>query len=353
MRPARREREHGSGHGGVPEPVRQDGVAGQRQPSVLFVSYDLHANARGGPGRDAVRRLLARWSELIAGRGHGVTATVGVGPTLPPRLGIGAPDGLRELPAFPGERPEPGAGGGEIGVQICGPGPRACEALAGMLAGAGAGVLRPRWRQAGFLASGRPGAGAGFLAPPEAGGTPRDLFGFKNGTANPGPQECEHWVWLPGPGPYADGTFLVVRRIRLRVEEFGRLPVTRQEQIIGRRKQGGEPLGGGSEHDAGDLDARAQDGGYLLPADAHMRLADPRLDGGARMLRRGYSYENNAADRGTLFLAYMRDPLLFVRARQRMASGDALNAFTQPYGSALFYVLPGSRPDRPLGSTVL
>ncbi|MFE3521783.1 Dyp-type peroxidase [Streptomyces sp. NPDC059161] len=343
--------------GAPPGPVRQPGIVEPQQPHALLVSYDLTPGTRGGAGRDAVRRLLARWTEHLteagAGPGPAPTVTVGIGPALPSRLGSGAPEGLRELPAFPGENLDAWAGGGELGVQICAQNPRECQRMAALLAGAGAGVLRPRWRQSGFLPPQHPGRRPGLFSPVRDGETPRDLLGFKNGSANPTPADCERWVWLGGQNPYADGTFLVVRRVRLRTEEFGLLPVFRQEQIIGRRKNGGEPLGGGTEYDEADPHARTPEGGDVLPADAHVRLANPRLDNGARMLRRGYSYENSPQDRGLLFLAYMNDPGLFVRVQQRLAAGDALNSFVQHYGSALFYVLPGARPNRPLGSTVL
>ncbi|GHB79178.1 peroxidase [Streptomyces xanthochromogenes] len=343
----RRERDRRPVQGPPPGPVRQPGVAEPQQPHMLFVSYDLTPGTRGAPGRDAVRRLLARWSELLAGLAPGPTATVGIGPGLPERLGVGAPEGLRELPAFAGEHLDVAAGGGEIGVQICARDARGCERLAGLLAGAGAGVLRPRWRQAGFLSGERPGPRSELLAPPRAGEASRDLLGFKNGTSNPTAAENERWVWLPPGGRYADGTFLVVRRIRLRVEEFGRLPVARQEQIVGCRKGGGEVL-------SSDLNARTPEGSYVLPLDAHVRLAGPGPDGGARMLRRSYSYENSPGDRGMLFLAYMRDPALFVRVGTRLAASDALNSFAEQYGSALFYVLPGvGGSGRALGSTVL
>ncbi|MEV5277427.1 Dyp-type peroxidase [Streptomyces sp. NPDC052811] len=339
--------------GAAARPVRQPGVTEPQQPHALLISYDLTPGTRGAAGRDAVRRLLARWTELLAAAEPGPTATVGIGPALPARLGAGAPEGLRELPAFVGERLDAGAGGGEIAVQICAQDPRACERTAAMLAGAGAGVLLPRWRQSGFLPPERPGPGSGPFTSVRGGDTPRNLLGFKTGTANPTPAESEHWVWLGGRNPYADGTFLVVRRVRLRTEEFGRLPVSRQEQIIGRRKYGGEPLGGGTEHQDVDLEAKTPQGALVLAADAHVRLAHPRLDSGARMLRRGYAYENSPFDRGLLFLAYLKDPALFVRVQQRLAAGDALNSFAQHYGSALFYVLPGARPGFPLGSTVL
>ncbi|WP_406507875.1 Dyp-type peroxidase [Streptomyces sp. NBC_00212] len=349
-----RERPRRPAQGAPRGPVRQAGVTEPRTQHALFLSYDLTPGTRGAPGRDAVRRLLARWSEALSGLEAGATATVGIGPALPARLGVGAPEELRELPAFDGEHLDAGAGGGEIGVQICAGDPWACERAAGLLAGAGTGVLQPRWRQAGFLPAELPGRQSSPFTSLRDGETPRDLLGFKDGSTNPTAAESERWVWLSGQGPYVDGTFLVVRRVRLRADQFGRLPVARQEQIIGRRRRGGEPLGGGAERVQADLDARTPEGGYVLPSDAHVRLANPRLDDGARMLRRGYSYENSPADRGLLFLAYMKDPALFVRVQQRLVAGDALNSFAEHYGSALFYVLPGAvLPNRPLGSGVL
>ncbi|MER5362286.1 hypothetical protein [Streptomyces sp. NPDC002785] len=86
-----------------------------------------------------------------------------------------------------------------------------------------------------------------------------------------------------------------------------------------------------------------------MPATAHVRLASPRFDGGARMLRRSYSYDDGPTDRGLLFCAFMRDPAQFTRVQNRMAARDALNPFLQHRASAVAYVLPGAAPAGTLG----
>ncbi|MFG2146317.1 Dyp-type peroxidase [Streptomyces sp. NPDC048696] len=334
---------HGPGRTPSPE-GHQRGIAEPQPPYALVLSYDLRPGIHGPEGRRAVRRMLATWTralrDLPADDRDRRTATVGVGRNLFARLGLHAPQALRELPAFAGDRLRPEDGGGDVCVQVCARTPDAVGELARGLERVGAGVLRPRWRQAGFLPATRPGQ------------TPRNLLGFKDGTANPTVAEAARWVWL-GAGPYRGGTYLVVRRIRLATGEFAELPVERQERIIGRHKDGGGPLQGGPEHTEADLFAKTPQGRYLLPADAHVRLAHPRFDGGARMMRRGYSYDNGPDDRGLLFLAYLADPELFVRVQRRLAAHDALNPYIEHYGSAVFYVLPGWSGKEVLGGTVL
>ncbi|MFK8912540.1 Dyp-type peroxidase [Streptomyces sp. YS-3] len=320
-------------------PGRQPGVTDRQPPRALLLSYDLSHRTHGPAGREAVLRMFAAWTPVLTAR-DGPTVTVGLGPALFPRLGVRAPEALRDLPAFAGDRLRPEAGGGQVFLQICAATPTACTDLARRLEQTVPGVLRPRWRQAGFLPAAPPGE------------TPRNLLGFKDGTANPTPKQAERWVWL-GPGPHHNATYLVVRRIRLATAEFGSLPVERQERVMGRRKPHGGPLQGGPEHAEPDLLAKTPQGGYLLPADAHVRVAQPRFDGGARILRRGYSYDNTPDDQGLLFLAYMRDPGLFTRVQRRLAGHDALGPFIEHYGSAVFFVPPAAGPEGALGSGVL
>ena len=70
---------------------------------------------------------------------------------------------------------------------------------------------------------------------------------------------------------------------------------TLEERIIGRDKRTGAPLGRRRLYDAPYLEQ--------LPPDSHIRLAAPRSNRGAFILRRGY-----ATGDGLLFLAFMRDP---------------------------------------------
>jgi deferrochelatase/peroxidase EfeB len=81
------------------------------------------------------------------------------------------------------------------------------------------GVAAVRWSQLGF---GRTSTTS------RAQDTPRNLFGFKDGTANlrleDGPALDQH-VWVqPGDGPawMAGGSYLVARRIRMHIETWDR-----------------------------------------------------------------------------------------------------------------------------------
>jgi deferrochelatase/peroxidase EfeB len=265
--------------------------------------------------------------------------TVGIGPRTPGLLGLRPPALLRELPSFPGDRLRPELGGGDLLVQICGEGPAAAAETARALTRLADGTLRTRWAQ------------RGHLPPHGPGETPRNLFGFKDGTINPTPAEAERWVWVGG-GPDEHGSYLVVRRIHMDTAAFDVLPDRRQEAVIGRTRADGAPLGHREEHREVDLFEKTPEGRYILPVDAHVRQAHSRLDQGARMLRRGYTYDNGPQDRGLLFLACMNDPRLFVRVQERLAVKDALSRFIEHRASALAYVLPGPGATGNLGDTL-
>ncbi|MEU6223626.1 Dyp-type peroxidase [Streptomyces sp. NPDC047042] len=337
---------------------RQAGVTTHQQNAALVISYDLAPAVRGAGGVRALRKVFGRWTRALAevldgelapptpvqakeikaigaaGRSR-LTATVAIGPRLPGLLCVAAPPALRELPPFPDDRLDPAYGGGDLLVQLCADDPRATVAAAGALTRLAGDTLRPRRRQ------------TGFLPPAPAGRTPRDLLGFEDGTQNPTPEECERWVWVD------DATFLVLRRVHIDVAGFARLAARRQEEIIGRHRESGAPLGGRHEHDDVDIFAKTPQGRYVIPPGAHVRAASPRLDGGARMLRRSYSYDAGPDDRGLLFLAFMRDPALFARVQHRMAATDELGRFIEHRGSAVAYVLPGALPGEDLGARLL
>ncbi|MFD7029579.1 Dyp-type peroxidase [Streptomyces sp. NPDC059917] len=315
-------------------PGRQRGIVDPQPRHVLLLAYDA---APGSRTTAAVDTAAARWVRLFAREGVNTgpsrTATVAFGPRPYAPGGAPAPPQPLRLPAFAGDRLDPEAGGGDVLVQLCAPTAEECARLGRAVDGAAGPGLRSRWRQAGTV----PAAAAG-----EA---PRNLLGFKDGTANPDAREAERSVWITR-GAYEGGCYLVLRRIRLKVTEFLELPVARQEQVIGRRRESGGPLGGGPERQEVDLFAKTPEGRYVLPANSHVRLAHPRYDAGARMLRRGYAYDNGAEDRGLLFLAYLNDPRLFARVQRRLAAADALGAFTETFGSGLYFVPPAGRlPD--------
>ncbi|MGW6921456.1 Dyp-type peroxidase [Streptomyces sp. NPDC054950] len=315
--------------------LRQAGVTTPRQATALLLAYDIDPALRGAAGVRALKAVLGAWTRALAetlesdgSRAARLTATLGIGPALPARLGLRAPAALRELPAFTGDRLDPDRCGGDLLVQLCADTADATEAIAATLSRLAGETLYPRWRQDGFLPPS-----------PDGGTTPRNLLGFKDGPANPTPEECERWVWS------GNATCLVVRRVHLRLEDFARLAVHRQEEIIGRSRSTGGPLDGVPS--AAGPEAAA-------PPRSHVRAVSPRLDSGARMLRRGYSYADGPTDQGLLFLAFMRDPALFARVQRRMAAAqDELSGFTEARGSAVAYILPGARAGRPLGAELL
>ncbi|KPI23116.1 Dyp-type peroxidase family [Actinobacteria bacterium OV320] len=315
--------------------LRQAGATTPRQATALLLAYDLDPALRGAAGGRALKAVLGAWTRALAetlesdgSRAARLTATLGIGPALPARLGLRAPAALRELPAFTGDRLDPDRCGGDLLVQLCADTADATEAIAATLTRLAGEALYPRWRQDGFLPPS-----------PDGGTTPRNLLGFKDGPADPTPEECERWVWS------GNATCLVVRRVHLRLEDFARLAVHRQEEIIGRSRSTGGPLDGVPS--AAGPEAAA-------PPRSHVRAVSPRLDSGARMLRRGYSYADGPTDQGLLFLAFMRDPALFARVQRRMAAAqDELSGFTEARGSAVAYILPGARAGRPLGAELL
>ncbi|MBV2154862.1 Dyp-type peroxidase [Kitasatospora sp. SUK 42] len=321
---------------------RQAGVTAPQQPATLLLAYDL-APAATSDGRSALRSLLGELTRVLAEAAGGTSADhrlqggeparlsslVGVGPGLAARLGLNVPPELAELPEFPGDRLDPARGGGDLLVQLCAadrwPLTVVAELAGAAARSAGASV---RWTQ------------SGFLPRTPSGSTPRNLFGYKDGTANPDEEAARQWVWGP-PGPHEHGTVLVYRRIRMDTGAFAALPEDQRDLAMGRRITDGTPLTGTAEHDDPDIYAKNPDGSYVIPAGAHVRLSSPRLDGGARMLRRGYSYDDGPDDRGLLFCAFMRDPARFTRVQNRLVAKDALNPFLRHTASAVVYVLPG------------
>jgi dye decolorizing peroxidase len=207
-----------------------------------------------------------------------------------------------------------------------------------------------RWRQPGFWNGvdehGRPMTG-------------RNLFGQVDGSGNPREALRDLTVWI-GDGPWAGGTTLVLRRIRLDVDTWDRLTRDQQEAAMGRRLDTGAPLSGGTELDRLDLDAEV-DGRPVIAADAHARRANPAVNGGARILRKGANYVREVSgpaglrvEHGLLFMSFQADiGSQFVPIQRSLDESDALNVWTTAIGSASFAMLPGIAEGGWLGETVL
>jgi hypothetical protein len=152
-------------------------------------------------------------------------------------------------------------------------------------------------------------------------------MGFKDGTANPSihnAKAMDRFVWVGDEGPdwMHGGSYVVLRRIRIALEHWDRMPLEFQEQSVGRHKNSGAPLGRNNEFDPPDLTATGNDGDLLIPESAHIRLAAAASNEGAQILRRPYSYNDGVDftierwppwrrgveyDAGLLFVCYQRD----------------------------------------------
>ncbi|WP_405883427.1 Dyp-type peroxidase [Streptomyces sp. NBC_01136] len=340
---------------------RQAGVDRPAQPQqhLALSVHDLPGVGQpGAPGADFVRRN----THLVAGLGTRVlaltqggdaalgglppgdlTVTVGVGPRVVAAVDGGLP-GAVELPAFAREEMPDAARSGDLMVQVCASDPQVVTLADGALrAWLREHSAAPRWEQYGFRSP----------APRDRPGPVRNLLGFLDGMTVPRtPQELAREVWLPAPDRVRGGTVAVVRRLRLDVARFLAQDLDQQERAIGRRREDGAPLSGGSPDAPLDLGAKSAQGRYLVPALAHARRAHPNATGSGLMLRRGYSYANGPDDRGLLFICFQRELRTFVATQQRLDDGDELSRFATATASGTFLVLPGFSAARPLGASL-
>ncbi|MFG2333566.1 iron uptake transporter deferrochelatase/peroxidase subunit [Streptomyces sp. NPDC048604] len=343
---------HGKHQAGITTPLQSRGH---------LIAFDLAP----GAGRKEAAALLRRWSataaELMAGRApaadtgiardagpSSLTVTFGFGRTFFDRTGLTArrPVELDPLPSFSSDALDPKRSEGDLWVQIgANDALVAFHALRALQKDAGS-AARVRWQMNGFNRS--PGATAGPM-------TARNLMGQVDGTNNPKPTEpdFDRRIFVPAGGaqPWmAGGSYAVVRRIRMLLDDWEQLPLKKQEQVIGRRKADGAPLTGGTETTKLDLDKFGPDGKLVIPDNAHARISAPEQNGGAAMLRRPFSFHDGIAadgapDAGLLFICWQADPLRgFVPVQRKLDRGDALSPFIRHESSGLFAV-PGG-PDR-------
>jgi deferrochelatase/peroxidase EfeB len=231
-------------------------------------------------------------------------------------------------------------------VQACADDPQVAVHAIRNLARIGMGVVSVRWSQLGF---GRTSSTSKQQA------TPRNLFGFKDGTENIKAEQADRLrdhVWVqPGDGPdwMTGGSYLVTRKIRMLIETWDRSPLAEQEMIVGRHKGSGAPIGQAGEFDPVDLTARRDDGEPLVAETAHVRLAHHSTNNGARLLRRGYNFVDGSDGLGRLnaglfFIAYQRDPrTAFIPIQRSLARKDDMNEYLRHVSSALFACPPGVR----------
>ncbi|HET9720843.1 MAG TPA: Dyp-type peroxidase [Solirubrobacteraceae bacterium] len=353
----------------------QAGIATPTSEHIQFATLDFATDAASDL-RAVMLELSGAAARLMAGRPVGaletgiqppvdtgeavglgpgrLTVTFGLGPAVFRRGRFGLehlrPAPLVALPSFETDALDPRLCGGDLAIQVCGEDPQVVfHAVHNLIRLAGPAAV-PRWSLAGF----GPTRNSRGIA------TPRNLLGFKEGTANivaEDPRALERFVWAGAPEslPWMHGgSYMVVRRIKLLLGAWDQIGLDQQERTFGRHKLSGAPLGAEQEFAPLDLERRA------IPGDAHVRLASPDYNHGQRLLRRGYSYTDGidhaegSASGGQLFICFNRDPRRqFIPIQRRLAAGDALGAVTEHVGSAVFACPPGPPTGGYVGRTLL
>ncbi|MFE0406268.1 iron uptake transporter deferrochelatase/peroxidase subunit [Streptomyces nigra] len=351
----------------------QPGIVQRLQARGHLVAFDLAA----GAGRREAAALLRRWSEtarrLMAGEAaqqedtgvaldagpSSLTITFGFGHSFFARTGLEKqrPVALDPLPEFSSDRLDKARSNGDLWVQIGADDALvAFHALRAIQKDAGR-AAKVRWQMNGFNRS--PGATAHPM-------TARNLMGQVDGTRNPKPTDADfdRRIFVPESGAQdpawmANGSYAVVRRIRMLLDDWEQLSVTAQEQVIGRRKADGAPLTGGTETTEMDLEKTDRAGNLVVPLDAHARITRPDQNGGAAILRRPFSYHDGidpdgVPDAGLLFICWQADPLRgFVPLQRKLDRGDALSRYIRHEASGLFAVPGGAAEGEYVGQRLL
>ncbi|MGW1497100.1 iron uptake transporter deferrochelatase/peroxidase subunit [Streptomyces mirabilis] len=346
--------------------AHQAGIATPVQDRLHFASFDVKTDDRAEfvqmlkDWTAAARRMTAGHAvgegaygglaeappddtgEALGLKPSRLTLTIGFGPSLFEKYGekFGLtgqrPEALVDLPPFPGDNLEKTRSDGDLCVQACADDPQVAVHAIRNLARIGFGKVAVRWSQLGF--------GKTSSTTPDA-QTPRNLMGFKDGTRNIAgtePDRLKKFVWVgegEGPAWMTGGSYLVARRIRMNIETWDRTSLQEQEDVFGRDKGEGAPVGKAKERDEPFLKA--------MKPDAHVRLAHPDSNDGVALLRRGYSFTDGTdglgrLEAGLFFLAYQRDVRKgFIPVQRSLARSDALNEYIQHVSSAVFAVPPG------------
>jgi deferrochelatase/peroxidase EfeB len=348
------------------EGAHQAGILTPAPRHAIFAAFDAIAPSRAELAgalqalSERARRLTRGYDALLGAPGEGPTPDSGIlGPKVAPdgltatiafgaslfdhRYGLAArkPRALKAMTTFPDDALVAEECHGDVLVQLCANSEQTLLNALRDLMRATRGALAPRWKI------------EGFLAVAQEPGAPRNLLGFKDGTANPATADrrlMDRVVWAGDGEPSwaAGGTYQVVRIIRNRVEFWDRVARQEQELMIGRDKGTGAPLGRPRETD--DPGYPSDPKGERIPLDAHIRLARPRTPAteGSRILRRSYSYSrgldlSGQLDMGLIFCCFQADVEKQFEVVQRRLAGEPLVDYVVPTGGGYFFAPPGAR----------
>ena len=335
----------------------QSGITTPMQKNIYFVVLDLHTK-----DKEEIIQLFKDWTdyseklvngdlvkkdgsnallppsdtgETVGLNPYRLTLTFGVSASFLTKLGLEKkrPKLFRDLPAFPKEQLREQYTGGDIVIQACADDEQVAFHAVRNLIRKGRNKVTMKWSQSGFAAIG------------DRMETPRNLFGFKDGTANVTTEkDFDKVVWADSQDWMKNGSYMAVRRIIMHLETWDRTNLQEQENTFGRYKESGAPFGKQNEFDEVDLS--------LLPVDSHVRLAK-EVD--LPILRRSYSYSDGIDpktgqfDAGLLFIAFQKDPDSFVKIQTNLGAVDKMNEYVTHIGSGLFACFGGVKKGGYIG----
>ena len=302
----------------TPTPTSSAGMPGVTYPAVPQRHARVTVLAIDGSADvvlDAARAIAAADPAQTDDAGE-VTITIGFAPHIAGELWPERATG-QALPAFANDA-DGALTGGELSVQVCAEtATGARSASDAVLAGIEA---TPVWRADGYRDA------------PTPEGTTRTGMGFIDGIINPRTDEEQQAGVFTAVGD----TYAVYRRMWI-AQSFFEGSVADQERAIGRSRDTGAPLSGGSTMDQIDMFAKTPEGRTLIPAGAHARRSHPANIGRPLMLRRSYSLDA-LSGAGLLFAAYMNDPDTFTATQRRLDELDELIAHTTTDAGGAFFV---------------
>ena len=335
----------------------QAGITTPMQKNIYFVVLDLHST-----DKEEVIQMFKDWTdyssklvdgELVKKDGsnallppsdtgetvglnpYRLTLTFGVSADFLKKMGLEKkrPKEFRDLPPFPKEQLQEKYTGGDIVIQACADDEQVAFHAVRNLVRKARNTVTMKWSQSGFAAIG------------DRMSTPRNLFGFKDGTANVTKEkDFDQVIWTDSDDWMKGGTYMAVRRIQMFLETWDRTNLQEQENTFGRYKESGVPFGKKDEFDEVDL--------ALLPVDSHVRLAK---EVNKPIYRRSYSYSDGIVektgqfDTGLLFLAFQKNPDSFVKVQTNLGAQDKMNEYVTHIGSGLFACFAGVKKGEYLG----
>jgi dye decolorizing peroxidase len=312
--------------------VHQNGIEINRQSNATVIAFDI----KKGVDKAAIARLMRLWTndsaELTAGRAiigdpqgemaanpARLTVLVGYGYSLFTKIEIANqwPISEKAIPPYSIDKLEGRWSDGDLVLQITGDNPQSIFHAAQVLERDAQPFATVRWQQRGFLDP----AGVNKSE------VSRNLMGQLDGTANKSiaSKEFNEIAWAQ-EGALANGTTMIVRRIRMNLDSWNKVSTDSKSGVIGRSLEDGAMLESSS-------------------ANAHQSRAFTK--GGAGIIRRGFNYDDNyladgTRDAGLIFISFQARLKNYLDIQKKLNAVDSLNRYTTPVGSALFIVPAGT-----------